>query len=803
MCGIPHHAAEGYITRLIRAGRKVAICEQLEGPGQGKGIMKRDVTQILSPGTVMADRYLESNLNNFIVAVFVRPPQHGLACLDITTGDFRLTELSDFKALLSELRRLMPAEVLLPEGETELTTHLAHSGMRISYAEPWVFEHETAYFALRDHFKTQSLDGFGCQTMAAAVGAAGGLLHYLQHQLRRNLNHIHRLHAYHISDFMTLDITTQRNLELLESSHAGTRNTTLVGALDRTVTPMGARLLREWVSHPLRSVPQIKARSEVVAELLQNGGPLTELREHLTNVKDLERIISRLATNGGNARDLIGLKLSLQALPALREVAARLQSPLACEQCTRIAPMPELTSLIERAILDDPPLALKEGGIIKTGFDPALDELHGASRSGKEWIAQLQQQEIERTGIKSLKIRFNSVFGYYIEVTKSNLEQVPAHYVRKQTIVNGERFITPELKEMENKILGAEERSMKLEYEIFQRVREEATRNSATIQETARAIATLDGLSSLAETAHRHGYVRPVVDDGDRIEIVEGRHPVLEQVMQSDPNHVGKGGFVPNDTRLDAHTEQVVLLTGPNMAGKSTYIRQVALIVLTAQIGSFVPAQSAHVGVVDRIFTRVGASDDLARGQSTFMVEMNETANILNNATNQSLIILDEIGRGTSTYDGISIAWAVAEYLHERVGAKTLFATHYHELTTMARRFPRIKNYNVAVREWNDQIIFLRKVLSGGADKSYGIQVARLAGLPHEVLDRAKVMLNHLEANDLLEEHPPLLAPPVPPGATRTTPPPSRKRPSQPSAQMVLFASDQGAKSKASRKEIG
>ncbi|MBI4028637.1 MAG: DNA mismatch repair protein MutS [Verrucomicrobia bacterium] len=803
MCGIPHHASENYIARLIRAGRKVAVCDQLEEAGESKGIIKRDVTQILSPGTVMSERYLTANRNNFIAAVCAGGTAarsandgFGLALLDISTGEFRLTELPDEKSLSAELKRVAPVEIVIPGENPALSNSLSDHNLKISAHEAWVFEYETAFFTLRDHFKTQSLDGFGCQEMHLAVMAAGGLFHYLQQHLRRSLNHVHRLHVYAPGDFMLLDQSTRHNLELLDSRHSSEQPASLVWALDRTVTAMGGRLLREWVSHPLRKLAEITARHEVVAELIAEGAPLTELREKLREVRDLERIIGRLSTAGGNARDMIGLKMSLHSLPALRQITGSLHSPLAAAQHALIGEFPELAALIARAVVEDPPLALKEGGLIQPGFDSTLDDLRTAMRSGKEWIAQLQQQEIERTGIKSLKVRFNSVFGYYIEITKSNLQQAPAHYIRKQTVATGERFITPELKEMEDKILGAEERAMKLEYEIFQRVREEAARLSASIQETARAIGVLDVLAGFAEGARHHNYARPQMDEAGLIDIVDGRHPVLEQVMQTDPNHVGKGGFVPNDTRLDSEQNQVLLITGPNMAGKSTYIRQVALLVLMAQVGSFVPARSARIGLVDRIFTRVGAMDDLARGQSTFMVEMNETANILNNATAQSLVILDEIGRGTSTYDGISIAWAVAEYLHERIRAKTLFATHYHELTAMSRRFPRVKNFNVAVREWNDQIIFLRKIQPGGADKSYGIQVARLAGLPGDVLHRAKEMLNHLEAVDLLEQ-PSESAPwttvdsaakPAVQGASKTS---RRKKNTKPTSQMLLFAAAQ------------
>lgn len=755
MCGMPHHASEGYIAKLIQNGRKVAICDQLEeaGQGQGKGIIRREVTQILSPGTVMADRLLASSQNNFLVSIFQPKAKGklGFACLDITTGDFRLTELEEIKDVISELKRLNPSEVLVPS-DAVFSKELEEYESKLTKYEPWHFEHETAYFTLLDHFKTQSLDGFGCQELKSAIGAGGGMFHFLQHQMRRQIQHVHSIQVYHAGEYMALDTQTQRNLELLDSARENSRPTTLVWALDRTVTAMGSRLIREWISHPLKSSALIKMRQELVSELCNQEELHQSLRAGFENIKDLERIVARLSTQGGNARDAIALKASLANLPQIRGLVQALQSSIAREKLKEIHEFPELIAQVEHAIANEPPLALKEGGLIKDGYDATLDELRSATRSGKEWIAQLQSKEIESTGIKSLKIRFNSVFGYFIEVTASNLNQVPAHYIRKQTIANGERFITPELKEMESKILGAEERSMKLEYEIFQGIRQKIAAESARIQETARALGVLDVLASFAEIARTQRYIKPLVDEGNTVAIEEGRHPVLEQIMLVDPNHMGKGGFVPNDTLLDDVENQVILITGPNMAGKSTYIRQVAILVLMAQIGSFIPAKSARIGMVDRIFTRVGATDDLSRGQSTFMVEMNETANILNNATDKSLVILDEIGRGTSTYDGISIAWSVAEYLHEKIGAKTLFATHYHELTQMSQRFKRIKNYNVAVREWSDQIIFLRKIQPGGADKSYGIQVARLAGIPSPIIERAKEILSHLESTNPLEE---------------------------------------------------
>ncbi len=764
MCGIPHHAAEAYIGRLLKHGRKVAICDQLEDATPGK-LVNRDVTQILSPGTHFDAHLLHAERNNFLAAICT-DGRFGLALVDLTTGDFKVTELSSAEQLQNELTRVRPAEMIVPaEWFDEAKSLLAHLALPITPHDGWTFERDTAFFTLRDHFKTQSLDGFGAGELSVGIGAAGAALHYLQQTLRRSTAHIHRLTVYSINDFMILDAVTQRNLELLESPRAD-RKHTLIGCMDRTLTPMGARLLREWLTHPLTNVEQIRARQGVIATFCDTAQVLADFREQLHGVRDMERTLARLSVGSGNARDLVVLKESLAAVPKLKKtlegeppgepksVVAR-QEPrppdLLSLLSAQITELPDLVELISRSIADAPPLALKDGGLIKAGHNAELDELRRASTDGKAWIAALQQKEIERTGIASLKVRFNSVFGYYIEVTKANLDKVPGDYSRKQTIANGERFVTPELKEMEHKILGAEERAHALEYELFQQIRAAAVEKSAQIQESASAIAALDVLAGLAELARHQNYCRPSVDDGDRIEFVDGRHPVLEQTLIEER-------FVPNDTLLDNKEQQLLIITGPNMAGKSTYIRQVALLVLMAQVGSFVPAARATVGLVDRIFTRVGATDDLARGQSTFLVEMNETANILNNATPKSLIVLDEIGRGTSTFDGLSIAWAVAEHLHNSVGAKTLFATHYHELTELAATLPRVKNYNVAVREWHDQVIFLHKILPGGTDKSYGIQVARLAGLPKEVIARAKEVLNNLEEAELSADGKPKLA---------------------------------------------
>jgi DNA mismatch repair protein MutS len=751
MCGIPHHAAEAYVGKLLRHGRKVAICDQLEDARPGK-LVDRDVTQILSPGTHFDAHLLHAERNNFLAAI-CSGGRFGLALVDLTTGDFKVTELSSAEQLQNELTRVRPAEIIVPaEWFDEAKLLLSPLALPITPHDGWTFERDTAFFTLRDHFKTQSLDGFGATELGVGIGAAGAALHYLHQSLRRDTSHIHRLTVYSVSDFMILDAVTQRNLELLESPRAD-RKHSLIGCLDRTLTPMGARLIREWLTHPLKNVEQIHGRQGVIATFCDAPHILADFREQLHGVRDMERTLARLSVGAGNARDLVVLKESLAAVPRLKKsLESGLGGPgLLNELTARITELPEVVDLITRSIADAPPLALKEGGLIKTGYHAELDELRRASTDGKAWIAALQQKEIERTRIASLKVRFNSVFGYYIEVTKANLDKVPGDYIRKQTIANGERFVTPELKEMEHKILGADERAHALEYEIFQQIRAGAVEKSAAIQESASAIAALDVLAGLAELARHQNYCRPVVDDGDRIEIVDGRHPVLEQTLIEER-------FVPNDTLLDNREQQLLIITGPNMAGKSTYIRQVALLVLMAQVGSFIPAARATVGLVDRIFTRVGANDDLARGQSTFMVEMNETANILNNATPKSLIVLDEIGRGTSTFDGLSIAWAVAEHLHNGVGAKTLFATHYHELTELAATMPRVKNYNVAVREWHDQVIFLHKILPGGTDKSYGIQVARLAGLPKEVLARAKEVLANLEEAELSAEGQPKLA---------------------------------------------
>jgi DNA mismatch repair protein MutS len=748
MCGVPYHAAPNYIAKLIKAGRRLAICDQTSEAQPGK-IVSRDITQIISAGTVSDLDLLQAKRANYLGAVFDNGKVFGFAYADLSTGEFRLTQLEDRQSLLDELARVAPSELLVSDEQKQQFAELASTLSYDSYA----FLPEQAAFTLCEHFKVKSLDGFGCAEMSQAIAAAGAVVHYLKHQLRRNIDHLTSLRCDTPTDHVLLDVATQTNLELVESR--GARDTSLLAVLDRTITPMGARKLRAWILQPLRNLTELQCRQQLIADLLQEPDLLGSLRASLKSIRDIERAVSRLSQASGNARDLVALKISLEQIPKLKSELQKLLDRLAFG-ATRInengnvellsqklqndlREMPELADKLTRAVVNDPPLPLKEGGIFHDGYDADLDSLRQASREGKDWISQLQEREIAATGIKSLKVRYNSVFGYFIEVTKSNLASVPAHYTRKQTTVGGERFITPELKEMEAKILGANERTRQLEYQLFQKLREETLRELGPIQQTAAAIAVIDVICALAETARLFRYCRPALDETLRLVIKDGRHPVLDQNLVEEK-------FVPNDTSLDGENVRLAIVTGPNMAGKSTYIRQVALIVLMAQIGSFVPAESAEIGLVDRIFTRVGASDDLSRGQSTFMVEMNETSNIVNNATARSLVILDEIGRGTSTFDGLSIAWSVAEFLHDKIKARTLFATHYHELTKLADERSGVCNFNVAVREWNDQIIFLRKIVPGGADKSYGIQVARLAGLPKEILDRAKEILSHLEA---------------------------------------------------------
>ena len=738
MCGVPHHSSQGYIAKLIKGGKRVAIAEQTTEPTPGK-IVERAISQILSAGTISDLNLLDSNRPNYLAAVYRSGKKLGLAYVDHTTGEFEVAEFKDTTELADELERLQASELLFSDDQRDVIEALGNPACAQS-TESYLFLLDQAQHSLTQHFKVQSLDGFGCTGMNAAISAAGCILQYLQFQLRRSVDHIQRLRVGQTNDCVLIDAASQSHLELV-SARGGNAHT-LLSALDRTCTPMGARKMRHWVLHPLRDLELLTQRQNIIAALMDEPMLLSQIRTLLKEVRDLERTSSRLSQGSGNGRDLQALAVSLEVVPTLKTLLSEwsMRSAMSDHLTTRLHDLTPLCQEIQRAICDEPPMQIKEGGVFREGYLPALDELRAASTLGRQWIADLQNREIERTGIKSLKIKYNAVFGYFIEITKANVGSVPADYHRKQTTVNGERYITDELKRMEDKILGSEERSKALEYEQFIELRGRVLEHLGHIQETAEAIATLDSLGSLAETARLFNYTRPVLNETRNLFIRDGRHPVLDQNLTSGER------FVPNDVTLEPEESRLILITGPNMAGKSTYLRQTALLTLMAQIGSFLPAASAEIGLVDRIFTRIGASDDIARGQSTFMVEMNETALILNNATERSLVILDEIGRGTSTFDGLSIAWSVAEHLHDHTGARCLFATHYHEITALAQSRSAVKNYNVAVKEWNQQIIFLRKILPGCAEKSYGIQVARLAGLPENVIARAKEVLQQLEA---------------------------------------------------------
>lgn len=737
MCGVPHHSAQGYINKLVQSGKRVAIAEQTTAPTPGK-IVEREIAQVISAGTVDDLNLLDASRPNFLAAIFRLGKQIGLAYVDHTTGLFEVADFADANALRDELERLQPSELLISDEQADLQKALG-SPVAALICEGYLFLEDQAEHSLTQHFKVQSLDGFGCGGMNAAICAAGAILQYLQFQLRRRVDHIRRLRVSRPAQGMWVDANSQIHLDLV-TSRSGPEHT-LLSVLDRTGTPMGARKLRDWVLHPLLDLEALLERQTAIAVALDEPIVHSQVRTTLKEVRDLERTSGRLSQGNGSGRDLLALASSLEVVPTLQATLEPVldRSLLFKHLSTGMHDLADLAREMREAIVEEPPAGVKDGGIFRPGWSADLDELREASTAGRQWIADLQAQEIERTGIKSLKIKYNAVFGYFIEITKANLSSVPTEYHRKQTTANAERFITDELKRMEDKILGAEERSKALEYDAFVQLRDRAMERLVEIQETAEALAHLDALLSLAETARLYNYTRPVLNDSRRLVIRDGRHPVLDQKFTGEK-------FVPNDVTLEPNQNRLLLITGPNMAGKSTYLRQVALLTLMAQTGSFIPAASAEIGLVDRIFTRIGASDDLARGQSTFMVEMNETALILNNATDRSLVILDEIGRGTSTFDGLSIAWSVVEHLHDKIGARTLFATHYHEITALARTHDGIQNYNVAVKEWNHQIIFLHKILPGSAEKSYGIQVARLAGLPEEVIHRAREVLLVLEA---------------------------------------------------------
>lgn len=753
MAGVPHHAAPGYISRLIEQGYKVAICDQVEDARFAKGIVKREVTQVVTPGVVLDTANLDAKTNNFLLAIHRRRTQWGIAYLDVSTGDFYTAEPTTLAELKNELARIEPRELLIPkalEGDADVMSLIQAAGCLDNVLEDDCFELAQARVQLEEHFQVASLDGFGVAEYTAGIGAAGAILHYLERTRPGGGIRLDRLIPYQLREFLVLDESTKRNLELLRTLQEGKKAGSLLHLLDETVTAMGGRMLRRWLIYPLIDVGRINRRLDEVAALHARKELRTLVRQKLQQVADLERLNAKVLARSAHARDLQSLRESLEQLPAINAEFSALGDPVMARFAT-LDLCEEAVTRIAQAIADDAPVALKEGGIIRAGYHAELDELVELCREGKGFIARLEADEKRRTGISSLKIRYNQVFGYFIEITRANLSNVPENYIRKQTLTNAERFITPELKEYETKVLGAEERRVELEYELFVQVRDAVGELQHRIKEVAMALAELDALCGLAEVATRYQYVRPTVDSSDIIDIEDGRHPVVER-------STGKERFVANDVRLDVKERQVLILTGPNMAGKSTIMRQVALISLMAQVGSFVPARKCRVGVVDRIFTRVGASDNLARGQSTFMVEMTETANILHFATSKSLVILDEIGRGTSTFDGLSIAWAVAESLHDKIGCKVLFATHYHELIDLALTRPRVKNYNIAVTEWGERIVFLRKLKEGGASRSYGIQVARLAGLPKDVVERSKEILGNLERGELNELGEPKLA---------------------------------------------
>jgi len=753
MCGVPHHASRNYVARLIESGWKVAVCDQVEDPKVSKGIVKREVVRVVTPGSVVDEADVDARENVYLAAVAThKDGAFGLAHAELSTGEFRVTELHEWNDVLDELGRIGPAEVLIPEG-TELPNRKSLSHLRLEKLNREIFVPAQAETVLKDQLGVPSLAGFGCEDMRTGIVAAGAIVAYLLETQKGNPEHMKEISTYRLGDYMFLDEATCTHLELLRTMRRHSVKGSLISILDRGVTPMGGRLLRKWLSYPLVNLEKIRKRLAAVATLKDAPLLREELREALSGVYDLERLNGRVALGRANARDLLALKNSLLILPAVKRALENSPSILLAELGKRLDPLEDMAALIEETICEDPPLSLKEGGIIKEGYNQELDGLIALSRDGKNWISSFAQKEQERTGISSLKVGFNRIYGYYIEVSKANQHLVPEDYIRKQTLVNGERYITESLKVMEEKVLGAEEKRVAMEFELFQDIRERIGRENQRLKETAGIVARIDAIAGLSEAAEQNHYTCPVVDDGLGIDIRDGRHPVIEQTVTDED-------FVPNDTYLDGKEQQLLIITGPNMAGKSTILRQTALIVLMAQMGSFVPASQAAIGLVDRIFTRVGASDDLTKGRSTFMVEMNETANILRHATPRSLVILDEIGRGTSTYDGLSIAWAVAEALHDRdgQGVRTLFATHYHELTELVASKARVKNYNIAVKEWNNRIIFLRKLVPGGTSRSYGIQVARIAGVPEDVLERAKEILGNLEGEDLDEAGRPLLA---------------------------------------------
>jgi DNA mismatch repair protein MutS len=747
MCGVPHHAADGYIARLVRKGFRVAVCEQMEDPRKAKGLVRREVVRVVSPGTLTDASYLDAREPAFLMAMVPSGEGYGVALLDLSTGEFSAAEYpgaNGRQALADELAVLRPREIVVPDGFTDAAALVEDLRLatRITAADGWTFEPESARDALLAQLRTQSLQAFGLADRPGATAAAGALVHYLRDTQKADLAHVRAIVYRSGADRMVVDPTTLKNLEVIEAAGGG-RAGSLLHEIDRTVTPMGGRLLRGWLLGPLLALERIQDRLDAVEDFGFRSTDRVKARETLKTIHDIERLVARAALGTAGPRDLVSLRQSIASVPGVRLLLGEMQAPLIRSLLAEIDDLADIRGELDRLLVDEPPALARDGGAIRDGVDPELDDLRRISRSGKRCIADMEEAERARTGIGSLKIRYNRVFGYYIEISKSNLGNVPADYQRKQTIAGGERFVTPALKEYEEKVLGADERSVEREVEIFEALRGQVAAAAPRVQDTARGIATLDVLASLAETAAVANYTKPIVHDGDELVATDARHAVVER-------HAA-GAFVPNDVTLDGVNRQLVILTGPNMGGKSTYLRQTALLCLMAQAGSFVPARTAKLPIVDRLFARVGASDNIARGQSTFMVEMQETANILHCATSRSLVILDEIGRGTATFDGLSLAWAVAEYLasNPRARPKTIFATHYHELTDLADALPSVANLHVVVREWNDDIVFLRKVVPGRSDRSYGIQVARLAGLPASVVERAREILVGLERDEL------------------------------------------------------
>lgn len=750
MCGIPYHAAETYLTRLVKKGYKVAICEQVEDPKLAKGMVKREVTRVVTPGTTLNAQALDETKNNYIMCIAYIGDHYGISSADITTGDYYVTEVDSERKLLDEVNKYQPTEIICNEAfyisGIDIDDMKNRMGIVIYSLDAWYFSDETAQMTLKDHFKVRDLEGLGLADYDSGVVAAGALLKYLYETQKTTLSNLVAIHPYTTGKFMIIDSSTRRNLELVETLREKQKRGSLLWVLDKTRTAMGARTLRSFVEQPLIERTEIEERYDAIDEFNTNAITREEIREYLNPVYDLERLITRVTYQTASPRDLIAFRNSIHMLPPIKTLMSDFQSPLLKRLYEQLDTLDELYELIERSITEEPPLTLHDGGILKEGYNEEVDRLRKAKTDGKSWLADLEAKEREKTGIKNLKIKYNKVFGYYLEVTNSFKDLVPDYFTRKQTLANAERFITPELKELEDVILGAEDKLIVLEYELFREVRQKVADEVVRIQETAKAVAQIDVFASLATVAEQNNYCRPKLNEKGLIDIKDGRHPVVERMIQNEM-------FVANDTYLDNGSNRVSIITGPNMAGKSTYMRQSALIVLMAQIGSFVPAKSAKIGIVDRIFTRVGASDDLASGQSTFMVEMSEVANILRNATSNSLLILDEIGRGTSTFDGLSIAWAVVEHISNPrlLGAKTLFATHYHELTELEGKLNSVNNYCIAVKEKGDDIVFLRKIVKGGADKSYGIQVAKLAGVPDNVIERAKEIVEELSNNDITE----------------------------------------------------